>query len=362
MINIQWYARRFLRPKIFDVRSYYSSVKHTDNFSSNIKRNIRFFSSYGRFYKRKISGNLNFRKNNRYVLFSGILTWLGLKKEEEDPMISVIKLGVLSMQKEEFDKAENILHLALKLAQERQDMQAQRYIFDLLANVAFKKGDFPKAEKLFIQVTKELIASGTPPDDNAIVEISLKLASIYGQTNERQKAEIGFKFCIDTQQAKITEINVTDADADALSEYQKDTVLLWAMSVDWYARYLLAHGKLKEAIENFQKAFEVSEKVNGTSHPQTLVLLNDIGSVHSLMKQYEFAIDIFKKAIERSSTDSPDIPAFYCNLGATYLQAGNVNKGEEACKTALKLAKNLNNEEALADANECLAEVKGLKS
>lgn len=276
-------------------------------------------------------------------------------------MISVIKLGILSMQKEEYDKAENILHLGLKLAQERRDMQAQRYIYDLLANVAFKKGDFPTAEKLFIQVTKELIASGTPPDDNSIVEISLKLASIYGQTNERQKAEIGFKFCIDTQQKKIAEINMNDA--DSLSEYDKDTVLLWAMSVDWYARYLLASRKLKEAIDNFKQALDVSEKINGASHPQTLVLLNDIGSVHSLMKEYESAIDIFKKAIERSSNaDSPDIPAFYCNLGATYLQAGNVTDGEKACKTALKLAKHLNNVEALADAEECLAEIKGLKS
>lgn len=276
-------------------------------------------------------------------------------------MISVIKLGVLSLQKEEYNKAETTLHLALKLAQERQDMQAQRYIFDLLANVAFKKGDFSKAEKLFIQVTKELIATGTPPDDNAIVEISLKLASIYSQINELPKAEIGFKFCIDTQQKKINDINVHDT--DSLSEYEKDTILLWAMSVDWYARYLLASGKLKDAIEHFKKALEVSEKVNGVSHPQTLVLLNDIGSVHSLLKEYESAIEIFKKAIERSDgTDSPDIPAFYCNLGATYLQAGNVVKGEEACKTALKLAKSINNTEALADAEECLAEVKGLKS
>lgn len=276
-------------------------------------------------------------------------------------MISVIKLGILSMQKEEYDKAENILHLALKLAQERQDMQAQRYIFDLLANTAFKKGDFPIAEKLFLQVTKELIASGMEPDDNAIVEISLKLSSIYGQTNERQKAEIGFKFCIDTQQKKITEIDINDA--DSLSEYQKDTVLLWAMSVDWYARYLLATGKLKEALGNFQKALEVSEKVNGVTHPQTLVLMNDIGTLHSLMKKYDSAIDTFKKAIERSKgTDTPDIPSFYCNLGATYLQAGNVRKGEEACKIALRLAKNINNTDALVDAEECLAEVKGLKS
>ncbi|XP_035231024.1 tetratricopeptide repeat protein 19, mitochondrial-like [Stegodyphus dumicola] len=276
-------------------------------------------------------------------------------------MISVMKLGVLSLQKEEYDKAENILHLALKLAQERQDMQAQRYIFDLLANVAFQKGDLSNAEKLFIQVTKELLAAGIPYDDNSVVEISLKLASIYGQRNEREKAEKGFKFCINTQQNKLKNFDLSDA--ESLSDYQKDTVLLWAMSVDWYARYLLASGMLKDAKENFLKALDISERINGASHPQTLVLLNDIGSVHSLLKEYDSAIEAFQSAITRSvKSDSKDIPAFYCNLGATYLQTGNVKKGEEACKTALRLAKKLNHSEAQADAEECLAEVKEHKA
>lgn len=291
---------------------------------------------------------------------AGILTWLGLKKEKEDPMINVIKLGILSLQKKEYDKSENILHMALKLAQERQDMQAQRYIFDLLANVAFEKGDFPKAEKLFIQVTKELLATGTPYDDNAIIEISLKLAAIYSQRDEREKALAGFQFCISTQQKKLEAID-TDA-METLSPSDKDTVLLWAMSLDWFARYLLACGMLKEAKENFQRALEVSEKVNGVSHPQSLVLLNDIGSVHSLLKEHDLAIANFKRAIQMSDSDSTDVPAFYCNLGATYLQTGNKSKGEAACRTALTLARKLKNTDAESDALDCLLELNALKS
>nr|XP_042899161.1 tetratricopeptide repeat protein 19 homolog, mitochondrial isoform X2 [Parasteatoda tepidariorum] len=294
--------------------------------------------------------------NRGYAMFAGFLTWLGLKKEEEDHMISVIKLGVLNLQRKEYNKAETVLHLALKLAQERQDLQAQRYIFDLLANVAFEKGDLGKAEKLFIELTKELLATGTSYDDNSVVEISLKLASIYSQRSEREKAESGFKFCISTQLKKVDTIDLQDV--DGLSEHDKDTILLWAMSMDWYAKHLLSVGMLKEAKENFQKAFYISEKLNGPSHPQTLVLMNDIGSVQSLLKEYSSAIETFEMVIKRSvGSDSNDVPAFYCNLGATYLQIGDVERGETACKMALRLAKKSEHSDAQSDAEECLAEV-----
>ncbi|GIX94582.1 tetratricopeptide repeat protein 19, mitochondrial [Caerostris darwini] len=358
MRNSFW---RVLSTCIFKYRtcnSYCKCIQCKETYLKYKRKDASVFS-----IKLTDSGSKSFSSKHKSFLLAGILTWLGLKKEEkeEDPMISVIKLGILNMQKKEYNTAENILHLALKLAQERQDMEAQRYIFDLLANVAFEKGDFPKAEKLFIQVTKELLATGTAFDDNSIVEISLKLASIYSQREEKEKAEKGFQFCISTQQSKLDSIDLSKV--DALSDNQKDTVLLWAMCVDWYARYLLASGMLKDAKENFQKALDISERINGISHPQTLVLLNDIGSVHSLLNETDLAVENFKKAIKRSSeSESPDLPAFYCNLGATYLQTGNISRGEEACRTALRLARKMKHTVAEADATECLKELKDLKN
>ncbi|XP_055948964.1 tetratricopeptide repeat protein 19, mitochondrial-like [Argiope bruennichi] len=361
MYNMRNSIWRILSTCIFKYRSFNSYCKCVQCKETYLKYKRQDSSVFS--IKLTQSENRSFSSKHKNFMLAGILTWLGLKKEaeEEDPMISVMKLGILNLQKKEYDTAENILHLALKLAQERQDMQAQRYIFDVLANVAFEKGDYPKAEKLFIQVTKELLASGTPFDDNAIVEISLKLASIYSHREEREKAEKGFQFCINTQQNKLDAMNLNNV--NDLSDHEKDTVLLWAMCVDWYARYLLASGMLKEAKENFQKALDISERINGISHPQTLVLLNDIGSVHSLLNEYDLAVENFKKAIKRSNeSESPDLPAFYCNLGATYLQCGNIEKGEEACKTALKLARKMNHAVAEEDAAECLKELNMHKS
>lgn len=298
-------------------------------------------------------------QNIKYsIYFAGILTWLGLKKkeEEEDPIISVIKLGILSLQKEDYNNAESILHLALKMAQEKANTQAETYIYDILANVAFQKEDYVKAEKLFLEVTRRLLIQGKSDDDDALVEISLKLSKIYSKLKQYDKAEKGFKFCIDVQQKKLDLMKLNEA--VSLTEEDKNTLVLWAMGIDWYARHLMDRGFLQDAQQYFEKALAVSERVNGTSHPQTLVLINDIGSVASLRKDFDSAVNLFKTAIDRSKgNETPDLPSFYCNLGTTYIRKGEVDLAKSACRTALKLAKTFKNELASEDAKECLQEL-----
>ncbi|XP_054712483.1 tetratricopeptide repeat protein 19 homolog, mitochondrial-like [Uloborus diversus] len=300
-----------------------------------------------------------FRPSQRELLFAGILTWLGFKEEKEDTLITIMKRGILCLQREEYDKAENILHLALKIAQERKDMDAQRYVFDLLANVAFEKGDYPKAEKLFLQVLKELLAIGKQQTDNAVIEISLKLAKIYSLTSQSEKALSGFKFCMDTQANKVKDIDMSDA--QELSDIDKDTVLLHAWSMEWYAKYVLvAAGLLKDALQYYEKAIDISEKINGTNHPQTITLLNDIGTVLTSMKDYESAITKFEKAIHSSKEldDKSDVPVYYFNLGCLFTNIGEIDKGEKACKMALKLAKKMKIDKAIKEAEICLEDIK----
>ena len=51
-----------------------------------------------------------------------------------------------------------MLHVALKTAQEAQNGQAVTYIFDLLANLAYQREEYSKAEKLFKDVLKRMFA------------------------------------------------------------------------------------------------------------------------------------------------------------------------------------------------------------
>lgn len=258
------------------------------------------------------------------------------------------------MQREEFDKSEQLLHLALKMAQERSDEQAITYVYDVLANLAFQKEDFSKAEKLFVEVMKRLLANGTAADDNAIVEISLKLAAMYGKLSQDAKAEEGFRFCIDTQLKKLSVMKVDNG--SEMTEIEINTVVLWAMSIDWFARYLLSRGQFVLAENNFEKALEVSERINGPKGEQTLVLMNDIGTVATLRKDFDKAINVLQEVIDRGQ-QSPDLPAFYCNLGATYLRKGDREQAHTACSEALRLSNKMQHKEAAADAKGCLEEL-----
>ncbi|KAM7305546.1 tetratricopeptide repeat protein 19, mitochondrial [Ixodes scapularis] len=296
----------------------------------------------------------------RTAVLAGVLSFLGLgDSKEEDTLIVTIKMGILNLQQQDYKKAESILHVALKMAQERMDPQAETYIFDILANVAYEKGEYLKAEKLFVDVMQRAISSGTPRDDNSIVEMSLKLAQIYSQTNDIEKAEQGFQFCIDTQQKKLEGIDYADS-AVKLTEAETNNLVLWAMSMEGYGRYLLEQTRFQKARECFEQALKVSEKVNGPSHEVTLALLNDIGAVATLLQDYNTAIALLRETIARAqSVQSPELAAFYCNLGGVFMEQGqDLEEAKRACTKASKLAKSTNHREAAARSQECLEELR----
>jgi hypothetical protein len=72
-----------------------------------------------------------------------------------------------------------MLHLALRLAQERMSAEGITYTYDLMANLAMERGEFAKAEKLFVMVMQRLMSSGVPETDNRIIHMSIKLANIF---------------------------------------------------------------------------------------------------------------------------------------------------------------------------------------
>lgn len=294
------------------------------------------------------------------AMLAGLLSLLGLQEREpEDPLIHTIKLGILNLQRQDFNKAESMLHIALKMAQEREDRQAETYIFDVLANVAFEKGDYEKAEKLFVDVMKRSIAAGMPRDDNAIVEMSLKLAEIYDHRKDTKKAEQGYRFCIDAQEKKLEKKDYL-ACLSELSDVEKDTLVLWARSTEAFGRHQLEQGRILEAQKCFEDALTVSKKVNGMGHEVTLSLLNDVGTVASMLHDYDRALKLLKEAIALGrDIKSSNLAVFYCNLGGVLMEEGrSYAEAEDACREALKLANKTNNSEAAARSRDCLEELK----
>lgn len=110
-------------------------------------------------------------KSIKLFLTLSVLQWLGFEKDDEEKeseLIMTLKRAVLCTQREQYDKAEQMLHIALRLAQQQQNKQGILYCFDLMGNLAFDTFQLEKAQKIFVIVMQMLLESGVKEDDNKV--------------------------------------------------------------------------------------------------------------------------------------------------------------------------------------------------
>ena len=69
---------------------------------------------------------------------------------------------------------------------------------------------------------------GVAEDDNSIIAMSLRLAEIFAKTEEHEKAELGFEFCIDSMEKKIQSGNIK-----FLEDLARKIRFLCVTKVDW---------------------------------------------------------------------------------------------------------------------------------
>ena len=60
-------------------------------------------------------------------------------KKGKKELIGIIKQGILARNKGDFDHAERMLHIALRMAQDLRHYDAVTYVYDQMANVAFER-------------------------------------------------------------------------------------------------------------------------------------------------------------------------------------------------------------------------------
>ena len=135
----------------------------------------------------------------------------------------------------------------------------------------------------------------------------------------------------------------------------EDTHALWGMSRDWYAQYLLNNGKHKEAFNQFQDAFLISCELFGNTHPQSLVLLNSLGTVCSLMGEEARAVSYFTKAVNvGKKTASENLSTFMVNLGMAKIKQGLHQEANAVCNEALLIARRNQMSEVVEEAQACI--------
>jgi tetratricopeptide repeat protein 19 len=207
-----------------------------------------------------------------------------------------------------------------------------------------------------LQVLQGLLHQGKPPNDNAIVEVSLKLSVIYAAQERTEEADVGYRFCVEALEAKLN-----GGRRGANSQSDTDTIALLGMSTEAYARFLLARKFYAAALENLQKSLKIATDVLGDRHHQIVVLLNDIATLASLSDTTtKLASSTIRRAVSiAEQTDHAHLPILYCNLGALCSHKGDYAEARNYYGKAVTRAKRSNDRNTLEKAEEALKNLKG---
>ncbi|XP_044601441.2 tetratricopeptide repeat protein 19, mitochondrial isoform X2 [Equus asinus] len=303
--------------------------------------------------------------------------------EAEAEIIQLLKRAKLSIMKDEPEEAELILHDALRLAYESENKKAITYTYDLMANLAYIRGQLEDAEKLFKATMSYLLGGGTQQEDNAIIEISLKLASIYAAQNRQEFALAGYEFCISTLEEKIEREKELAEDilsgisnqkfpSTALAASYKfcnplisflvdekaNTRLLLGMCLDAYAHYLLFSKQPSQAQRMYEKALQISEEILGERHPQTIVLMSDLATTLDAQGRFDEACVYVQRASDLArQIEHPELHMLLSNLAAVLMHRERYAQAKEIYQEALKRAELKRDEVSVQHIREELAEL-----
>uniref|UniRef100_A0A8B9DYN9 Tetratricopeptide repeat protein 19, mitochondrial n=1 Tax=Anser cygnoides TaxID=8845 RepID=A0A8B9DYN9_ANSCY len=254
--------------------------------------------------------------------------------------------------KGELAEAERVLHQALRLAHQSDDRRAIVYTYSM---VMPRQGWWQHPARCRPKSNSCIVSSWQ--DDNAVLEMSLKLASIYAAQKQHKLALAGYEFCILTLEEKIAKQK--DLPEDVLSAEEKaNTRLLLGMSLDSYARYLLNINQLPVAQKMYEKALQISKDVQGETHPQTVVLMNDLATVLDAQGHYDEAYSYVKRAAELAKeTQHPEEHMVLNNLAAILMHKKDFLQARQVYKEALKQAEQKGDVASVQHIQEELAEL-----
>uniref|UniRef100_A0A8C6RT37 Tetratricopeptide repeat protein 19, mitochondrial n=1 Tax=Nannospalax galili TaxID=1026970 RepID=A0A8C6RT37_NANGA len=262
----------------------------------------------------------------------------------EAEIIQLLKRAKLSIMKDEPEEAELILHDALRLAYQSDNKKAITYTYDL-------------AEQLFKAAMSYLLGGGMKQEDNAIIEISLKLASIYAAQNKQEFALAGYEFCISTLEEKIEREKELAEDIMSVEE-KANTHLLLGMCLDSCARYLLVSKRPSQAQRMYEKALQICQEIQGERHPQTIVLMSDLATTLDAQGHFDEAYIYMQRASDLArETDHPELHMVLSNLAAILMHRERYTQAKEIYQEALKQAELKRDEVSVQHIREELAEL-----
>lgn len=274
------------------------------------------------------------------------------KDQEETPetkLVNTIKRSIICIQNDQYDKAEQMLHLALRMAQDMQSAKGITYVYDLMANLAMEREQFKKAEKLFVDVMRRLMSDGHTEDSPKILHISSKIAHMSQLQGEFEKSFQGFTWTLH-RLAKLVKSLPED----------NDVLELYGLTKNWFGQLLMKQGKYEEAKNLFKEALDILMGVYGTLNDASVTILNNISVAYVNLENYAEAKKtlLHALAVAKELKDDTQEGIIQANLGLVYLREGLLKEAENFCKLAWKTGKSHENADAIEQAEYCLNEIK----
>lgn len=283
------------------------------------------------------------------LLSSGFLSLFKRDSDDENSpeqkLIMTIKRSILCIQKEEYDKAEQMLHLALRMAQDLQSKDGITYVYDLMANLALEREQFKKAEKLFVDVMKRLFADGFKEDDIKVLHISSKVAHIAQLEGQIDKALQGFNWTLLKLEEKLKQLPTDEEIRE-----------LWGLTKNWYGQTLMENQNYLEAKKHLLEAFAVFTEIHGKFNSEALTMLNNLSVACTYLDDITGARKFLDEALEiaKELPDAAETGMLKANLGLLYLKQGLLQQAKDACTFAWRFGKKMNHKDIVDQADNCL--------
>lgn len=285
------------------------------------------------------------------MLGFSIFTWLGFKDKlsAEDELILTIKHCVLFIQRTEYEKAEQLLHVALRQAQQVQHQLGITYIYDVMANLALEREQLDKAKNLFVAVTQRIMADGASEDDLRVIQISTKLARISHLKKEYTTAQLGYDWCIE----KLNNIIKTNPN--------EENIKLLALAEDWYGRLFIECNQAENGLNLMINALEKMRGISDVEKEHIVIQLNDIGTICDSIGKLEESIKFFQEAIHLGkSLNMNELGAMYVNLGRVYIKKNMLDEARKNCGFGWRLGVQDKNDDIKKEAELCIKQIKSL--
>jgi tetratricopeptide repeat protein 19 len=251
--------------------------------------------------------------------------------EAEGPLVVTIKRGILCRDRGEFEKAEMILHAAIKLSRDMIDFKAETYIYNLLADIALEQVDYNKAERLYKEVLQRALSTGTTQNDEAILDISLKLVKIYEANRDWEKVNEGYTFVLHHQRNRIKPIKLDDG--HELSDEEKNSLTLYSMVLDSLSNHHYERGNYEKAVRVVREAIGYSSAATGRLGRETIRLINNAGVFSEVGGNIKGAIEFFEEAVLRAKeAELEHMYVYLVNLGMASLRANDPQTALAACQ------------------------------